>query len=124
MGSKMAREGVPSAFEYLLKGRKVKLNANQRKGFDPKIVADKLLKRWSITIVESKEDKSTVDMKVQRYTIPYRWPLKNLSVVFHLSSQDIMQLGAQAEKKGKEIAEIEEDIGLNKYLKIISTMVI
>ncbi|GMP75666.1 hypothetical protein CsSME_00032669 [Camellia sinensis var. sinensis] len=70
---KMAREGVPSAFEYLLKGRKVKLNADQRK-------ADKLLKRWSITIVESKEDKSTVDMKVQRYTIPYRWPLKNLSL--------------------------------------------
>ena len=35
-----------------------------------------------------------------------------------------MQFGAQAEKKGKEIAEIEEDRGLNKYLKIISTMVI
>ncbi|CAL5344427.1 unnamed protein product [Camellia sinensis] len=33
-------------------------------------------------------------------------------------------VGAQAEKKGKEIAEIEEDRGLNKYLKIISTMVI
>ncbi|CAL5344428.1 unnamed protein product [Camellia sinensis] len=52
--------------------------------------------RWSITIVESKEDESTVDM----------------------------ELGDQAEKKGKEIAEIEEDRGLNKYLKIISTIVI
>ncbi|GMP75686.1 hypothetical protein CsSME_00032682 [Camellia sinensis var. sinensis] len=64
-----------------------------------------------------------VDMKIQKYTIPYRWPLKNLSVIFRLFSQDIMQLGAQAEKNDKEIVEIEENKGLNKYLKIISTMV-
>ncbi|KAL7244315.1 hypothetical protein ACSBR1_016537 [Camellia fascicularis] len=68
---KLAREGVRGAFEYLLKGRKVKLDASQREGFDSKIVADELLMRWSITIVESKEDESTVDMKVQKYTIPY-----------------------------------------------------
>ncbi|CAL5410528.1 unnamed protein product [Camellia sinensis] len=36
---KMAREGVLSAFEYLLKGR-----------FDPIIVADELLKRWVTTV--------------------------------------------------------------------------
>ncbi|GMP75673.1 hypothetical protein CsSME_00032675 [Camellia sinensis var. sinensis] len=73
MGLKITREGVLSAFDYLLKGRKVKLNADQRK----KTVLN--------YCVESKEDESTVDM---------------------------------------EIAEIEEDRGLNKYLKIISTMVI
>ncbi|CAL5408248.1 unnamed protein product [Camellia sinensis] len=68
---KMAREGVHSAFEYLLKGLKVKLDAGQCEGFDSKIVADELLM-----------------------------------------------------KEGREIAEIEEDRELNKYLKIISTMVI
>ncbi|GMP75685.1 hypothetical protein CsSME_00032682 [Camellia sinensis var. sinensis] len=98
MGSKIARERVLSAFEYLLEGRKVILNADQRKGFDPRIITNELLKRWSMTII-------------QKYTIPYRWPLKNLS------------LGAQAEKNDKEIVEIEENKGLNKYLKIISTMV-
>ncbi|CAL5408255.1 unnamed protein product [Camellia sinensis] len=82
---KTTREGVRGAFEYVLKGRKVQLDADQRKGFDSKIVADELLMRWSITIVESKEDESTVDMEVQKYTIPYRWPL-NLLVVFRLSS--------------------------------------
>ncbi|CAL5410518.1 unnamed protein product [Camellia sinensis] len=53
---KMAREGVRGVFEYLLKRRKVKLDAGQQKGFDSQIVADELLKRWSMTIVESKED--------------------------------------------------------------------
>ncbi|CAL5410508.1 unnamed protein product [Camellia sinensis] len=61
---------------------------------------------------------------IREYTIPYRWPLMNLPMVFQLCKEDIVQLGAHDKKNVKGIAELEENTWFDQYLKSMSTMMI